>query len=45
MEPNGVIEGYNVSYREIEGNASDEFQLDPDSYHKVFVSLSEFFFV
>ena len=42
MEPNGVIEGYNISYREIEGNTSEDFQVGPDYLHKAIISLSEF---
>ena len=45
MEPNGDIEGYNVSYREIEGNAGDDFELGPDNFHKIIESLSELFLV
>ena len=42
MEPNGDIEGYNVSYREIEGDANKKVELGPDNFHKAIKSLSEF---
>ena len=42
-EPNGDIRGYNVSYREIEGNASEEFKVGPEYIHKVIKSLSKFY--
>ena len=45
MEPNGDIKGYNISYREIEGDASEKFELGPDNYHKVVESLGEFYLV
>ena len=42
IEPNGIIEGYNVSNREVEGNAIEEFV----QHSNIFIeSLSEFILV